>query len=97
MAGYLIFIRESEIRDQAEYDVYSALGRAAGAGHDGKPLVMYGAHEVLEGRAIEGVVIVQFPTVSEAKAFYASPAYQEALYHRLKSADYHVIVVEGFQ
>jgi uncharacterized protein (DUF1330 family) len=95
MAAYLIFIRESEIRDPVEYDKYSALGRAAGAGHEATPLVMYGAHEVLEGEDVEGIVIVQFPTVEAAKAFYDSPGYQEALPHRLKSADYRVIVVQG--
>jgi uncharacterized protein (DUF1330 family) len=95
MSAYLIFTRESKIRDQAAYDTYAAKGAAAGDGHDASLLVLYGAHQVLEGADVDGVVLVQFPTVEEAKAFYNSPAYQEALPHRMKSADYRVILVEG--
>ena len=95
MVAYAIFIRQDKIRDQAEYDTYAALGAAAGEGHTAKPLVMYGPHEVLEGADIDGVVMVEFPTVEAAKAFYYGPGYQKALPHRLKAADYQVFIVQG--
>jgi uncharacterized protein (DUF1330 family) len=33
--------------------------------------------------------------MAEAKAWYESPLYQQALVHRLKGAEYRVFMVEG--
>jgi hypothetical protein len=38
--------------------------------------------EVVESAGAEGVAILEFPALAEAKAWYASPAYQEASQHR---------------
>ena len=55
----------------------------------------YGTHEVLEGDKTEGVVIAEFPSMEAARAWYNSPAYQEAREHRLKGAIYRGILVEA--
>ncbi len=94
MAAYAIFIRES-VHDQAEMDVYAPLARAAGEGHPLKRLAAYGALDTLEGPPAEGVVLLEFPTVAEARAWYDSPAYQDAAAHRKAGATYRVIIVEG--
>jgi uncharacterized protein (DUF1330 family) len=57
--------------------------------------VFYGKTEMLEGAPIEGAVIVEFPTIEAAKAWYDSPAYKEAREHRFKGADYRVFITEG--
>ena len=44
---------------------------------------------------MEGAAILEFPTLAEAKAWYLSPAYQEARQHRFKGGDYCAILVEG--
>ena len=49
----------------------------------------------LEGPEAEGVVIIEFPSLAEAKAWYDSPAYREAREHRFRGADYRAILVEG--
>ena len=54
-----------------------------------------GRQEVLEGPASEGVVIVEFPALEAAKAWYDSPAYREAREHRFRGADYRAMIVEG--
>ena len=41
------------------------------------------------------VVIVEFPTMEQAKAFYNSPEYQEARSHRLGAADFNMVIVDG--
>ena len=41
------------------------------------------------------VLPLEFPTVADAQAWYQSPAYQAALPHRKKAADYRVIIVQG--
>jgi uncharacterized protein (DUF1330 family) len=94
MPAYVILIRDKML-DQAEFDRYAPAAREARADHKITPLAFYGRHEVLEGADVEGAVILQFPTFAEAQAWYRSPAYQEALQHRLKGAEYRVMIVEG--
>jgi uncharacterized protein (DUF1330 family) len=94
MATYIVFIRDLT-RDQAEMDVYTPKAGASLAGHPIKVLAAYGRQEVIEGPEVEGVVIVEFPSFDEAKAWYDSPAYREAREHRFKGADYRAVIVEG--
>jgi uncharacterized protein (DUF1330 family) len=94
MAAYIVFTREST-RDAKELETYSQKARATLAGHPVKPRVVYGRHEVIEGPPIEGVVILEFPTFEEAKAWYDSPAYREAREYRFRGADYRAVIVQG--
>jgi uncharacterized protein (DUF1330 family) len=94
MAAYVVFTRE-KMRNSEEYERYREKARAAAAGQPVKRLALYGKHEVLEGPAMEGAVILEFPTVEAAKAYYNSPAYQDAVRHRFLGADYRVFIVEG--
>jgi uncharacterized protein (DUF1330 family) len=94
MPAYAIFVRE-RTRVRSELDAYSKKAGGTLAGHPGKALALYGRHEVLEGAAMEGVVILEFPTFEAAKAWYDSPAYREAREHRFKGADYRAFIVQG--
>ena len=69
--------------------------RKANAGHALKPLALYGKYEMLEGPAVEGAVILEFPSIEAARSYYKSAAYQEAAKHRFLAADYRVFIVEG--
>lgn len=94
MAAYIVFTRE-RLRDPAEFGIYGSKASATLAGHVAKPLAFYGANETLEGAPIEGAVIVELPDTAAAKAWYHSPAYQEAVRHRFAGADYRVFITEG--
>ena len=94
MPAYAIFIRE-RTRDQAELDVYTAMTGASLAGRDLKIHAAYGAFEAIEGPQPEGVVLVEFPSLAEAKAWYESPEYRAAREHRFKGADYRAILFES--
>jgi len=94
MVAYVVMVRE-EITNQAEFDTYSQKAGPAAAGHPMTPLAVYGNHLTLEGPAIDGAVILQFPTVEEAKSWYDSPAYQDAARHRKAGAVYRGFIVEG--
>lgn len=96
MVAYVVFTRE-KMRNTEEYERYREKARAAGAAHPVKPLAFYGKHENLEGAPIEGAVILEFPTMEAAKAYYQSALYQEAVKHRFLAADYRVFIVEGVQ
>lgn len=94
MPAYVIMIRDRMI-DPAEFAAYGAKAREARGDHKITPLAFYGPHQALEGPDPDGVVILQFPSAAEARAWYDSPAYQDALQHRLKGAEYRVVIVEG--
>lgn len=94
MAAYAVFIRDST-RDPAEMQTYSQMAGATLEGHPAKVLAAYGRQEVLEGPDHEGVVIVEFPSIEAARAWYNSPAYREAREHRFKGAVYRAVIVEG--
>jgi uncharacterized protein (DUF1330 family) len=94
MAAYVVFTRE-RTRDQAALDTYSSLAGGTMAGHTIKPHSVYGKHETLEGAPIEGAVIVEFPSIEAAKAWYNGDAYKAAREHRFKGADYRVFITEG--
>jgi uncharacterized protein (DUF1330 family) len=95
MVAYVIFTRV-RTRDAAQLKQYAASRITFFAGHNVKSLAPFGApFEVLEGPAIEGVSILEFPSVAEAKAWYSSSAYQEASQHRFRGGDYTSIIVDG--
>lgn len=91
-AGYVIAIRKS-LKDKEEFKLYGkkALPTIAKAKMD----VLYGKHEVLEGDSIDGVAVFHFDSYEEARSWYFSEQYQEAIKHRLASSDFHLILVEG--
>ena len=95
MPVYMLFIRDEPVRDAAEMAEYQRLNRENKGDFKIKPLVVYGATEAVEGKAPDGMVMVEFPTVEDAKAWYNSPGYQAALPHRKKAADYRAFIVQG--
>ena len=95
MAVYMIFMREGEIFNPAEMEIYSKSNRDTVGQFKLKPLVIYGKLEALEGEAPDGVVVLEFPTAEDARTWYFSPGYQAAAEHRKKAADYRVFMLEG--
>jgi uncharacterized protein (DUF1330 family) len=94
VSTYLIFQRD-KILDKDELAVYSKNVPPTLAGHDVKILALYGAYEDLEGAPTEGTVILEFPSIEAAKAWYDGPLYREVREHRFKGAEYRVTLVEG--
>lgn len=99
MPAYMIFMREGPIFNQAAMDKYSDMNRAeAGISvqrYKVQPRVVYGAMETFEGEAPDGIVMLEFPTMDDARAWYNSPEYQAAVLHRKEGANYRAILVEG--
>lgn len=94
MSAYVILIRD-KTTDARELAIYREKGPAAAAGHNIKRHVAYGAFETLEGPEAEGLVVLEFPSVAEAKAWYESPAYKAALVHRTAGSISRTFLVEG--
>jgi uncharacterized protein (DUF1330 family) len=96
MTAYVVFIRE-RMRDPEAFARYGALAAEARGDHPLTPLAFYGKVETVEGAPADGVVIVAFPDMAAAKAWYDSPAYAAARQERYRAADYRVMFVEGLQ
>jgi uncharacterized protein (DUF1330 family) len=94
MPAYVISIRE-KTTDPDELATYMPAARAARAGHNLTPRALNGDLRVLEGAPVEGVVILEFPTLAEAQAWYDSPAYTAARQHRINGGQYRFMIVEG--
>ncbi|MFM5954596.1 MAG: DUF1330 domain-containing protein [Novosphingobium sp.] len=94
MSAYIVFIKEREHDAAAMADYAGKAGLSLG-GHEAKPLAYYGAIETLEGPDAAGCVIVEFPSVEAARAWYQSDAYQEARKVRFQGADYRVFITQG--
>ena len=94
MSAYAIFTRVKTI-DPAEMKVYSENVQETVKGHNYKLLAAYGRKEVLEGPESEGILIMEFPNMQAAKAWYDSPAYRQVREHRFKGAEYRAVIVEG--
>ena len=94
MAAYIVFTRE-KTTNPAELETYSQKVGDTLAGHPVTVLAAYGRHETLEGPEVEGVVILEFPSLEDAKAWYDGPAYRQVREHRFKGAEYRAVIVEG--
>ena len=94
MAAYII--GEFEVTDPATYETYRPLAAAAVAKHGGRYLVRGGATVPLDGsRDLKRTIVVEFPSLAEARAFYQSKEYQAALMIRLGSSTGRLFIVEG--
>tara|TARA_R110002110_G_scaffold255982_1_gene471857 strand:+ start:327 stop:629 length:303 start_codon:yes stop_codon:yes gene_type:complete len=99
MPAYMIFIREEPVKNSQKMDDYSAANRANAEGYATrfgiKPLSVYQFMETLEGKEADGVVLLEFPTIEDARDWYESPEYQAAMADRKMAADYRTILFEG--
>ena len=94
MAAYVIV--QVEVKDPVRYDDYKAMVPPSIEKFGGKFLVRGGKTHTLEGGwAPKRFVMVEFPTVEQAKAWWASPEYAEARALRWATADSMMIVAEG--
>ena len=94
MAAYVLI--EIEVLDKEKYDAYRPLAAKTIAQYGGKYIVRGGASEVLEGDwAPKRLVVLEFPSVAQAKAWYHSAEYSDGKALRLASSRSQMVVVEG--
>ncbi|WP_069299159.1 DUF1330 domain-containing protein [Neptunicoccus sediminis] len=84
-----------DVHDEEEYARYAELAGPAVQQYGGVFLARGGETVVMEGQARSRNVIIQWPDMDTAKAFYNGPEYQRALSHGLPAADRDYIFVEG--
>lgn len=94
MPAYVLI--DAHVTDPVRYKEYLRLGSAAMAKAGGKFLARGGAITRLEGEWAPGrLVVVEFPDVAAAQAWYESPEYQAARKVRQGAARFSAVIVEG--
>lgn len=94
MKAYVIV--EVSITDQIIYEEYKKLTPAAIAAFEGKFIVRGGRTETLEGDwQPERMVVVEFPSVDKARAWWHSDQYAKARAIRQHSAHTKMLLIEG--
>jgi uncharacterized protein (DUF1330 family) len=94
MTAYFISFRDT-MKDAARYAAYAQKAGASFAGREAKVIVANGAVTPVEGEPAEGVVIIEFPSVEAARAWYHSPEYQAVVGERLAATEGRAVIVEG--
>jgi len=89
-------ISDVTVRDADAFQLYRTRAAASIVQHGGKYLARGGEIEPLEGTwGPRTIIIVEFPTIEQARAWYRSPEYASALDVRDKALSRNLILVDG--
>ena len=96
MAAYVI-VRVLEVRDTAWRAEYAPKTTALVQKHGGKFIVRGGALESLEGngKLPANIVVLEFPNMEKAKAWYNDPDYAPLIKLRQSGTTSELVLVEG--
>ena len=94
MAGYVI--AQIKVNDPEPYKEYVRQNSEIVEKYGGKFLVRGGEMEVLEGESpYPRTIVLEFPSVEAARAWYGSPEYAGPKAIRMATADTTLMIVEG--
>jgi uncharacterized protein (DUF1330 family) len=94
MPGYVIV--NVTVRDPVRYEEYRRLATPTVSAYGGRYLVRGGAVEAREGGWTPSrLVVLEFPDVERARAWWASPEYAPAKAIRQSCADTQLVITEG--
>ena len=94
MAGYLIV--DVEVKDPEAYERYKGMVPATLEEYGGKFLVRGGETAIMEGTwQPKRFVVVEFPSVEQARAWWSSEGYREPKALRQSASVTNMIVVDG--
>ena len=85
-----------KVTDPQQYEQYKKLSTIAMQAHGAEVCVRGGATQVLEGDwTPDRVVLLKFPSVEKARAFYESKEYKAAIAARTGAATMRMVLIEG--
>jgi uncharacterized protein (DUF1330 family) len=94
MAAYVVV--QVDVKDASRYESYKAMVPPSIEKYGGRFIVRGGKTHTMEGTwAPKRFVVVEFPSVEQAKAWWASPEYAEARALRWATAESQLIIAEG--
>ena len=94
MSAYVVV--QVDVKDPVRYEDYKKMVPPTLAKYGGRFAVRGGrVHSMEGGWAPQRFVLVEFPTIEQAQAWWASPEYAEAKALRQATAESQLIIVEG--
>ena len=94
MAAYMIV--DLTVNDPEGFARYREMVPPTIAAYGGRYLARGGAISPMEGGWDPArIIVLEFPSVEQAKAWWSSPEYAEAKALRMQTADTKMIIVEG--
>ncbi|WP_137895830.1 DUF1330 domain-containing protein [Ramlibacter sp. 2FC] len=94
MPAYVI--ADVEVVDSSGYEEYRQKVPATIAAYGGRYIARGGATEVLEGAwSPKRCVVLEFPSMAQVRAWWASPEYQPLRAIRERTARSNLVVTEG--
>jgi uncharacterized protein (DUF1330 family) len=94
MAAY--FIVDIEVTDPTAFEEYRKQVAGTIEKYGGRYVVRGGKSETLEGDwRPRRIVVLEFPSVEQARRWYGSPEYKPLLALRLRASKGNMILVEG--
>lgn len=94
MAAYVVAILK--IRDHDLYEQYKPLVGPSLEPFGGRLLARATDYDTLEGEwAPEMLVLLEFPTIEQARAWHASPEYAEAKSLRIRASEATLLLLGG--
>lgn len=94
MAAYVI--ADVTVTDPAIMEEYRKLVPATLAAYGGRFIVRGGAHQTVEGDwKPNRLVILEFPTLEQAKRWYDSEEYREPKAMRLRAGRTNLVMIDG--
>ena len=95
MSAYLVV--DTHLTDPTLYEQYKLQAKPLAEKHGGEYLARGGPMSVKESAlwSPRRMVLVRFPSVAQAEAFYQSPEYQKVLQISKKSAERTVVILDG--
>jgi len=89
------YIGQHEIVDETAFADYLTQTIPFIEKHGGRYLTKAGTHEMLEGKPLSRVVVVEFPSKQAIKNWYNDPGYRPLIAKRHAAAGSVMIAVEG--
>jgi uncharacterized protein (DUF1330 family) len=85
-----------EVTDPEAFQAYRNVAGPTFAPYGGRPIVVDGQFEVLEGMVEpKSVVVIEFEGMEQARRWYASPEYAKTIPMRQSAANASLVLVEG--
>lgn len=95
MSAFVI-VEVLKVKDPSAMQAYAVAARPTVERHGGTFRVLRGQVEVLEGQwALGPLVMIEFPSMQQARAWYDSDDYRPLIAQRRHAADVNLVFVEG--